>query len=568
MKSIRDTVFVVTDTETTGTSRDADRIIELAAVKVQGGKIIDTFSHLINPRRSVPRFITELTGISTGMVFNQPTAAEVLPKYLAFLGEGVLVAHNLNFDLGFLNSELMRNGLSPPANPTLCTLRLARRLLPGLRSKGLSSLIEFFGLHVKNRHRALGDAEATAEVLIRFLSRFEFEYGMDSVAELLTFQNRKYREPKYEPKHLARIRSEVLGRLPDRPGVYFMLNARGDVLYIGKAKSLAARVRSYFSGIEGHSPHIRKLLDEVRDVRWSETGSELNALLLESRLIKERQPPFNRALKRYRNRPFIRLDATEAYPRVSWTSYLKNDGAEYFGPVGGRGWAEQLVEIINRFFLLRECDDDTFSRSSQCVYESLDRCAAPCHGGDGAASYGDEVQRVRDFLTGRDRSVLARLEEEMKAASARLDFEEAARFRNWVQGLDVLFGKQRGVAASVLEHNAVLVLPGAGENMAQIFIVRFGRLVETLTLARNPSDDEIRGLRGSLLSHFDAGGAYPERYLKQEVEEVRLLAHWMYVYRDEAQQILWSPAVPFDAFFERVLRGLERPFIEAGDEEV
>src|SRR5690554_4021882 len=166
---LEDVPFVIVDTETTGTQAEDDRLLEVAAVRVQGGEIQDTFSQLINPGRTVPRRITQLTGITTGMVFDQPPAAEVLPRLLAFLGDGVFTAHNVSFDRRFLNAELERLSLPTIKNQQLCTLRLARRLLPGLESKGLTALAQFYGIRNEARHRAHGDALATAEVLLHLL---------------------------------------------------------------------------------------------------------------------------------------------------------------------------------------------------------------------------------------------------------------------------------------------------------------------------------------------------------------------------------------------------------------
>ncbi len=549
---IRDAVFVVTDTETTGTSPARDRLTEIGAVKVHRGKIVDRFSQLINPGRAVPRYITELTGISTAMLFNQPSAAEVLPRFLEFLGDDVLVAHNLSFDQQFLNAELERLGAAPLKNRTLCTLRLARRLLPGLKSKSLPVLADFFKVQVKNRHRAEGDAEVAAEVLQQFLSRLAFEYGIETLEQVLSFQHRRYSEPKREPKHLQRLRASVLSQLPATPGVYFMRDRQDQIIYIGKAKNLQARVRSYFNAIEAHPPRTHKLVESVRNITWTETGSELAALLLESKLIKQHQPRFNRALRRYRNRPFIRLDTGEPFPRISWASYLMNDGAEYFGPLGGRRQAELVVEFINRFFHLRECDEATFRRGHRCLYAESGRCNAPCEDEAAASAYVQEVQRVRDFLTGRDSAVLDLLAAEMKAAAAQLDFEQAALYRDWLRRLERMLARQQSVAKPILEHNAVLLNPGMEKNAVQLFVVRFGRHIDTVTLGMPAGLEEIEALRERLSLHFDPAQAQPDRYFKEEIDEVRVLAHWMYVYRDSARQVHWHPDRGIDALVEEI----------------
>ena len=552
--SIADVPFVVTDTETTGTKAASNRIIEIGAVKVVGGEIVDRFSQLVNPECAIPGRIQRLTGISTAMVFDEPTAADVLPRYLDFLGEGVLVAHNLPFDLRFLNAELARLGRPTLPNQTLCTLRLARRLLRGLRSKGLTAVAEFYGISIHGRHRALGDAEATAEILLRLLERLQAEHAVETVEELLVFQHSTYSKSSKPPKHLRRIREEVLPRLPDRPGIYFMKDSGGATLYIGKAKRLKSRVRSYFTAIEAHPPRLRKLVEAVRDVAWEETPSELDALLLESRLIKAQQPRFNRAQRRYRNRPFIRLDARHPFPSISWSRYLLNDGAEYFGPLGGRRQAELVTAVIERFFKLRPCGEDTFAHGKRCLFLATGRCALPwCEGKEDAVGYAAEVQRVRDFLNGKDAWVLGEIEAAMKKEAAALHFEQAALYRDWLRRLERMMRKQAALASSVLRHNAAIVLPE--KEGAQLTLVRFGRPVETLALPAVPAPADVRHLRERLAAWFCDSQKEPERYLKQEIDEVRVLAHWMYIYRAQARPVHWQGDL--DAFVADVLAEAE-----------
>ena len=551
---IADVPFVITDTETTGSKAASNRIIEIGAVKVVGGEIVDRFSQLINPERAIPGRIQQLTGISTAMVFDQPLAADVLPRYLDFLGDGILVAHNLPFDLRFLNAELARLGRPPLANQTLCTLRLARRLLRGLPSKGLTAVADFYGIPIRGRHRALGDAEATAEILLRFFGRLRSEHAVETAEDLLVFQHSTYSKSRKPTKHLRRIRDEVLPRLPARPGVYFMKDGHGATLYIGKAKSLKSRVRSYFTAIEAHPPRLRKLVDAVRDVVWEETASELDALLLESRLIKAEQPRFNRAQRRYRNRPFIRLDAGHLFPSISWSRYLMNDGAEYFGPLGGRRQAELVTAVIERFFKLRPCGEDTFAHGKRCLFHAMERCAAPwCESQEDAAAYAAEVQRVRDFLTGKDAWVLSEIETAMKVEASALHFEQAALYRDWLRRLERMMRKQSALAAPVLHHNAVIVLPEP--EGAQLTLVRYGRPVETQMLPASPAPADVRHLREHLAAHFCGRQEEPERYFKQEIDEVRVLAHWMYVYRAQARAVHWQGDL--EAFVADVLAEAE-----------
>jgi len=322
------------------------------------------------------------------------------------------------------------------------------------------------------------------------------------------------------------------------------------MLYIGKAKRLSKRVRSYFNGIESHGARRRKLMQKVRQVEWTETTTELEALLLESRLIKKHKPSYNRAQRRYRGRPFIRLDPSEDVPKLSWSYTIQQDDAEYFGPLRNRDQAELVLEVAGRFYRLRECDDAKLRLGQRCLYADMDRCTAPCEGDDGA--YAEEVARVRQFLTGQDRSVLDALQERMQQASANLEFEQAAQFRDWHDEIEHLLDRQQAIAAPVLEHNAVVALPGASGGAVQLFVVRFGRPVETVAVRLPPSDEARARLEAKLAHHFDPAQERPKQYSKRDVDEIRLLSHWLYVHRDEIAHVRWSADVSVDAWRERV----------------
>ncbi|MDE3058305.1 MAG: hypothetical protein KGJ59_10150 [Bacteroidota bacterium] len=186
--SIAGTTFVVVDVETTGLSPLEGGITEIAMVKVRNGLIHDEYTTLVNPLQPIPLSITLMTGIDDAMVAGAPTAAMVAPLVSDFLGDGVFTAHNAQFDLGFVNHTLSKGNIAPIENPILCTCRLARRMLPYLPSKSLGPLARQLGIKNFHRHRAAGDAYATAEVLIRFLRRLEEHYDVHDLAGVLKFQ--------------------------------------------------------------------------------------------------------------------------------------------------------------------------------------------------------------------------------------------------------------------------------------------------------------------------------------------------------------------------------------------
>jgi DNA polymerase-3 subunit epsilon len=180
--------FVVVDVETTGMSAIDDRITEIAMMKVQGGTLIDEFSTLVNPLLTIPAFITSMTGIDNVMVQNAPTAREVVPFIAEFLGDSIFVAHNAAFDWGFVTQTARRERGLELRNPTLCTVKLSSRILPNLPSKSLGPVAEHLNITIPERHRASGDAYATALVLVKFLSYLQRKEGLKTTDELLKYQ--------------------------------------------------------------------------------------------------------------------------------------------------------------------------------------------------------------------------------------------------------------------------------------------------------------------------------------------------------------------------------------------
>lgn len=541
MASLDQTCFVVTDTETTGPKAGQDRVIELGAVKVQHGEVIDRFQSLINPERTVPKNIQRLTGISTAMVIDAPTMDEVLPAYLDFLDDDVLVAHNLSFDEKFLNAALTRLEYEPLSNDTLCSLRLARRLLPGLKSRGLSALSTFYDVRVNGRHRALGDAEATGRILMRFLNQCAFEHQIDTLDELMRFQNRSYRTVRNAPPHIDRLRNETLPELPDAPGVYFFKASNGTTLYIGKAKRLSNRVRSYFSGIESKPTRTRKLLKKMRRIDWRTTDTELEALLLEARLIKEEKPSYNRAQRRYRRRPFLMLDRTDAYPKLGWSYRLQNDTAAYYGPVRNADQAELIIDMAARCYPLRECDDDTLRLGQRCLYADMDRCLAPCEESV-ADDYRQAVDAAEAFLEGRSTGLLDYLHERMHDASDKLDFERAAEFRDGHEAVERFVRRQRLWQAPVRQRQGVVWhLDDISGRMHGLWI-RHGRLRGTAIYG---ADADVSTACAEAEAHVDAWlRAKEEAFTKQAINEIRLGMHWLYRHRNEICVVPWHGDMP------------------------
>jgi DNA polymerase-3 subunit epsilon len=309
-----DVEFVVLDLETTGGSPANDRITEVGAVKIRGGEVLGSFHSLVNPEVSIPPLISALTGITDGMVAEAEPIEVVLPCLLEFLGGAVLVAHNASFDRRFVQANLERHGYQRIANRVVCTARLARKLLPRdeVPNVRLATLATYLGATVAPCHRALTDAQATVDVFHGLLERAG-SYGVLALEDLIEFPSAKA-GASFKKVHLA-------DRLPRCPGVYLFRDAAGRVLYVGKAKDLRTRVRSYFSG-DGRVK-IADLLRELAAIDHQPCATELEASVREVRLIQRHRPRYNR---RGRNpERYCYLKATFFLSRANRETLLPDD---------------------------------------------------------------------------------------------------------------------------------------------------------------------------------------------------------------------------------------------------
>jgi DNA polymerase III subunit epsilon len=276
--------FVVVDLETTGLRPGQSGICEIGAVRVDGLVPAGTFETLVNPGAPLPRLVTSLTGIADADLAGAPGPTEAVRRFLSFAGDAVLVAHNARFDLAFLDREVERLTGRRVAAPVVDTVGLARRLLASRVSRvSLASLSHFFGTSVRPCHRALPDAQATAEVLIALLGLAQ-ERGAETVADLCRLAAPRARRV-YDKRALA------FGA-PSRPGVYLFRGAGDQVLYVGRARDLRARLRSYFR-TDRQRPAVEAAIAAVERIEWRVLGSELEAALEELRLLRELRPPAN-----------------------------------------------------------------------------------------------------------------------------------------------------------------------------------------------------------------------------------------------------------------------------------
>ncbi|MCH7772032.1 MAG: GIY-YIG nuclease family protein [Bacteroidetes bacterium] len=420
---IDDTVFSVIDVETTGLSAKTNHVIEIGIVKVRNYKIVDKYESLINPGTSIPMFITQFTGIANHDVADAPHFSEVIEDITQFLGDTVVSGHNLSFDSSFLKYEFLRCGSEPLYNEQLCTLKLTRRMYPDLQSKSLTAVAKHLNLKNKSAHRALSDAEVTARVLIKMIAQLKRESKIHTSYDLINFQQKM--TVGRTIKVIESLKEDI-SSLPNTPGIYYFVNNRNKIIYVGKAKSLRDRVRTYFSPTAPKK--AKKIIKQARRLKIEITNTELTALLSEAETIKKINPKHNYQLKKYGLKYFLKVTKDHSYPRIEITNHFDFDGNDYFGLFISRRKAESVLEIVDKTFRLRECSDKEFSKHKKCFLAEIERCTAPCVY-KSSDEYNKELNKVYEFLFGKNQTALNRLLKTMKGYSDLENYEKAAEVK-------------------------------------------------------------------------------------------------------------------------------------------
>jgi DNA polymerase III subunit epsilon len=411
--------FVVVDLETTGLAAGRDRICEIGAVRVEELALARTFQTLVNPGARLPAAVASLTGLRERELVRAPPAHRAVARFLGFASDAVLVAHNARFDVAFLDREVEVLTGRRLAGPVVDTVWLARKLLAGRCSRvSLAALAHFFGTSVQPCHRALPDAEATAEILLALVGLAQ-ERGAATVADLCDLA-----VPQARRVHAKR---SLAAGAPPRPGVYRFLDAHDRVLYVGRARDLRARLRSYFRS-ERQRPAVEAALGALERIEWQVLGSELEAALEELQLIRELRPPANAAGKRAR--VYLRRSGG------TWTVTEKPEAPSnslLLGPVRNRRRAELAARALSGF----------------------------------------EGDRPRDALPG--------LRAKLRRYAESLRYEDAARLRDRLAALE-------DVAAQLDELERLravetwLVVPAREEGFRRAYLVRGGRIAAVRTL--------------------------------------------------------------------------------------
>ena len=320
-----------------------------------------------------------------------------------------------------------------------------------------------------------------------------------------------------------------LDLIPDRPGVYIFRNRSGRAIYVGKAVSLPNRLRSYFQP-RGLIERIRRMTEEAARLEYIVTDTEAEALVLECNLIKEYRPKYNIDLKDDKSYPYIRVTAEE-FPRVMMTRNLVRDGSRYFGPYPNVGAVKETLDFLRKLFLFRSCPDRKLApRSRTCLNGQIKQCLGPCVGNVSAEEYNEVIEQLVLFLEGRTHEVEKRLHHQMKDASERLNFEEAARYRNQLDAIKKLHEQQRVARATGPDQDVLAVGSYLDEVCVIILRARGGNVVAKehyfLTRAEGMPPGEV--LSSFIKRYYQGGREIPSAILvSSPVEEAALLADWL-----------------------------------------
>jgi len=332
-----------------------------------------------------------------------------------------------------------------------------------------------------------------------------------------------------------------LAHLPDQPGVYLFKNEQRDIIYIGKAAILADRVRSYFQKSADHSPKTSLLVNQIADLETMVTRSELEALILESNLVKRHKPRFNVVLRDDKQYPYVRLPIKDDFPRLSIVRRVQKDGALYYGPYTPANALRETLKVIKHVFPLATCRIDIDGTADRaCIEFEIKRCMAPCTGHQSKADYHQIVKQVRQFLEGRDRELLDDLRARMQAAAEREEFEEAARLRDRLFKIERMLEKQRITQISAADQDVIgLSRQGAAVDL-QILFVRGGLLIGRKDFfwpqSAEASDEEL--VRSAIEQFYNKDGQPPRELLvPTDLEDTALLQQWLSEKRGESVRV-------------------------------
>ena len=325
---------------------------------------------------------------------------------------------------------------------------------------------------------------------------------------------------------------DIIESIPKLPGIYIMKDRRSEILYIGKAKVLRNRVRSYFQDSRNLHPRTRIFLDKVDDIKFLTTKTEAEALILESNFIKKHQPKYNVLLKDDKHYPYLRLTTQEKFPRLEVVRRVKKDKATYFGPYTMVKEVRETIRLIYKIFPLRQSKDklDGSPLRRPCLNHQMGRCLAPCAGLVSSQDYSEIVQDVSLFLKGKNTTLLKDLKTKMEAASVETRYEEAAVLRDKISAVQTVIDKQKIISTSLEDQDVIAYCSEKDQAMAQVLIIRSGKMLgeKIFKLKSRKEMEEDETLSSFLKQYYADESILPaEVLLPHPIEDADLIASWL-----------------------------------------
>lgn len=376
--------YVIVDIETTGGSPKSSKITEIAIYKHNGISVIDEFSSLVDPEMKIPEFIVRLTGISDKMVEGQPKFYEIAKKIIEFTEGCIFVAHNVGFDYGIIRHEFKTLGYDF-RRPHLCTVRASRYVIPGMESYSLGKLSRSLGIEIIGRHRAGGDALATAHLFTMLIEK--------DPGDLQSFIQQEVNPKILHPN----LDLEILDEIPSKTGVYKFYNEFNQLIYIGKSKQIKSRVDQHLRNSK--TKKGMQMMKEITRIEYDLTGSELIALLKESQLIKQYKPIYNHQLKKSRF-PYGLFDYTDenGYRRLFIALTSKKNEAPIASFTTKKEGTLYLERVCEEYGLCQKLCD-IYPTQSACFHYSIKKCAGACIQLESPEVYNERVDKLINSLS-------------------------------------------------------------------------------------------------------------------------------------------------------------------------
>ena len=326
---------------------------------------------------------------------------------------------------------------------------------------------------------------------------------------------------------------EELKKLPGQPGVYIMHDAKDAIIYVGKAISLKNRVRQYFQSSRDKTAKIKQMVSKIARFEYIVTDSELEALVLECNLIKEHRPRYNTMLKDDKTYPYIKVTASEEYPRILFSRQMKKDKNKYFGPFTSAGAVKDTIELIRKIYRIRACSrklPQDMGKDRPCLYYHIHQCDAPCQGYISQADYQESVKQAVGFLNGQYEPVMKYLEEKMMAASETMEFEKAIEYRDLLDSVKKVAQKQKITSQSMEDRDIIAMAKDECDAVVQVFFVRDGKLIGREHFHMNLTGSESKAeILNSFVKQFYAGTPFVphEIWVQEELEDAEVIASFL-----------------------------------------